>query len=286
MLNTLMPKTKTNVDFYAVGYCRHPECMVVQGGKLTNVRFPAMAARIRHVQGTLLFDTGYAEHFFTATARFPEKLYALTTPVTQNERPLCQQLSPTECDAIDSIFLSHFHADHIAGVKDFPQARFICSRHAYDFSQSQSSRFAKTQQGVLPDLLPDDFLDRSIFVEDLPDVALPPDLLPFTHGKSLHDGIIAIELPGHAVGHYGLWIADTEMFLIADAVWDFRTISENRRPNALTGLIIADRKAFQQTIDKLQTLYQRSPHIRQIPTHCRDTLAPYFNTKNGASHGK
>lgn len=275
--------TLPHVDFYEVGYCTHPECMVVSGGRFCQVRFPAMAARIQHASGTLLFDTGYAEHFFTATAGFPEKLYALTTPVTQEKPPLCQQLSKAENQAIDSIFLSHFHADHIAGVRDFPQASLICSHQAYDFSQSNRSRLLKTKQGVLPDLLPDDFLERAIFIENLPHVELPTVMKPFTHGRQLYDGIFAIELPGHAVGHYGLWLAEADMFLLADAVWDFRTISENRRPNRLTSLIMSDSKAFAKTIDKLQILYRNAPHIRQIPSHCRHTLTPYFTATTSAT---
>lgn len=274
------------IDFYEVGYCSHPECMVIKGGRLSKVAFPAMVARIQHASGTLLFDTGYAEHFFTATTYFPEKLYALTTPVTQNSPPLVQQLKLTETQAIDSIFLSHFHADHISGIKDFPQARFICSRYAYDFAKSHRSRLSKTKQGVLPDLLPDDFLTRAVFIEDLPSVALPGTMQPFTQGQQLYDGIIAIDLPGHAVGHYGLWIADADLFLIADAVWDFRTISKNRRPNPLTGLIMSDSHAFHRTIDKLQRLHQNAPHIQQIPTHCRRTLAAYLKPQSGVKYGE
>lgn len=280
MPNTPKPNNLPHVDFYEVGYCSHPECMVVQGGAWAHVRFPAMAARIQHASGTLLFDTGYARHFFTATAHFPEKLYALTTPVTQNTPPLVQQLPAAEVQAIDRIFLSHLHGDHIAGIKDFPHAQFVCSRHAYNFACSNRWRLTKTTQGVLPSLLPDDFLSRTVFIEDLPSVTLPAIMHPFTQGKQLYDGIIAIDLPGHAVGHYGLWLVDAHLFLIADAVWDFRTISQNRRPNALTGLIMADRKAFRHTVDKLQTLYKNAPHIRQIPTHCSSTLAAYLKPQS------
>ena len=77
-------------------------------------------------------------------------------------------------------------------------------------------------------------------------------------------------LPGHAAGQYGL-IAG-EFFLITDAVWRFATISHNRRPNPLTGLIAQNRSAVQATIDRLQHLHRRNREIILVPSHCEPTL--------------
>lgn len=238
----------------------------MQGGGLKSIEFPAMAALIRHPQGAMLFDTGYACHFFTATQNFPEKLYALTTPATLGS-PLLEQLS----EPIQSIFISHFHADHISGLRDFAELPIVCSREGYEFAMSTKlSRFSKTRKGVLPALLPEDFMQRAIFIEDLPKVSLPDELQPFTEGYLVKKQLYAIALPGHARGHFGLFYKNC--FLVADAIWNIKTVTENRRPNRLAAWVMDDIAQYHHTIDRLQILHQRSPHIHILPTHCTQSL--------------
>jgi glyoxylase-like metal-dependent hydrolase (beta-lactamase superfamily II) len=255
-----------NIKIYQVGYCKHFEFMVIRGGRFKTVNFSAMAALIPHPKGNLLFDSGYGEYFFDATKKFPQKLYALTTPVTL-EKPLIKQLDQD----VKYIFISHFHADHIGGLRDFPNVKFICSKQALELAKSEKlSNFAKTKQGVLPALLPDDFETRVEFIEDLPSVDLPKELAPFDNGYQLFDNIYIIELKGHAKGQYGMVVND--YFFVSDAVWDIRTITQNRMPNFLTRFIMDDYSQYIETIKKLQQLYQNNKSIQIIPTHCTSTL--------------
>ncbi len=262
-----------NIEIFKVGYCTHPEFMVLKGGGFKSIKFPAMAALIKHKKANILFDTGYSKHFFEATKTFPEKLYALITPVSL-EKSLNEKLDAD----IEYIFISHFHADHIGGLKDFPNSKIFCSKKAHEMAISRLSRFSKTRQGVLPKLLPKDFNDRVIYIEDLPKLSLPNDLHPFTSGYEILDGVYAIELKGHAVGHFGLFTQNH--FFISDAVWDMRAISKNIRPNILTNIILSDAKQYHETIDKLQALHKNSPHIKIIPTHCSNSLDRYLKEES------
>ena len=257
-----MPKTK--ITLYQVGYCKHPEFMVKRGGSFSSIKFPAMVALIEYEGKNLLFDTGYGKHFFDATAKFPEKLYAITTPVTL-EKPLVEMMDKK----IDSIFISHFHADHIGGLKDFPEAKLYCSKEAYDIAKGKMSRFSKTKMGVLPALLPDDFEERLTYIEDLPKVDLPDTLAPFEKGYLLDDRFYVIELDGHAHGQYGLVVDDT--FFVSDAVWDIEAITKGVKPNILTHLIFKDAKVYHETIAKLKALHRRNSTLKIVPTHCSKT---------------
>ena len=255
---------KAEIKLHSVGYCMHPEFMVKRGGRFASIKFPALVAKIKYDNRVLLFDTGYGKHFFDATARFPEKLYALTTPVTL-DRPLIDMLD----SSVDSIFISHFHADHIGGLKDFPEAKFYCSREAYELAIGSKSRFSKTRKGILPKLLPDDFEDRLTFIEDLPFVDLPDSLAPFKKGYLVEDRFYAIELDGHAEGQYGLVVDDS--FFISDAVWDIEAITKGVKPNILTHIIFKDAKVYYESIDKLRELYKSNPSLKIVPTHCSKT---------------
>jgi len=261
---------KVEISLYEVGYCKHPEFMVKKGGSFKSIKFPAMVALIAYADKNLLFDTGYGKYFFEATQKFPEKLYAITTPVTL-EKSLCEMIDKK----IDTIFISHFHADHIGGLKDFPEAKILCAKEEYEIAKSKISRFSKTKKGILPSLLPDDFEQRVTYIEALEKVVLPDSLAPFTQGYKVEEDFYAIELPGHAKGQYGLVVEDT--FFISDAVWDMDTIIKGIMPNILTHLIFDDAKVYKETIKKLQELHRRNPQLKIVPTHCSRTHRSYSN---------
>jgi glyoxylase-like metal-dependent hydrolase (beta-lactamase superfamily II) len=121
------PFPRVRLHVLRVGHCRHPECVAISGGAWRFAEFPALVGLIRHpVAGAILFDTGYAEHFLRATSGFPERLYRWTTPVTlPPEACLQAQLARhgLALHEIAAVFASHLHGDHIAGLRDLPNAR-------------------------------------------------------------------------------------------------------------------------------------------------------------------
>ena len=123
---------RVQVHLLRVGHCRHCERMTYRAGRWRIIQFPSICALLLHPQqGVALFDTGYAERFFSATQAFPERLYRWITPMTlPPEETLTAQLARLGLRPADIrvCFISHLHADHIAGLRDLPQARFVLMR--------------------------------------------------------------------------------------------------------------------------------------------------------------
>ncbi|KAF1053428.1 MAG: N-acyl homoserine lactonase [Stenotrophomonas maltophilia] len=260
------------------GACRHPQFMAIRGGSLRPVDFPALAMLIEHPEeGPILFDTGYDPAFLTATEPFPERLYRWATPVAMasgaDAASQCRALGiePTE---VRHLLLSHFHGDHIAGAHAFPHARIHCARAGLRHAR-QGGRLATLRQGILPSLIPTDIDPRARFFEDAREVPLPSDLQPFHHGRDiLGDGsLLAVELPGHCPGHWGLLLRDVRWglhFLVGDAAWSLDAIRRNQPAPALASGLLGDTRRTRQTLGELHQLYQRNPEIRLSPCHCTE----------------
>jgi glyoxylase-like metal-dependent hydrolase (beta-lactamase superfamily II) len=269
---------RCNVHILQAGYCRHCEALSLRGGALRPIVFPALAGLILHPDhGPVLFDTGYDPAFFPATAPFPERLYRWATPpVIRAGDTVAAQLARFGLAPADIrlVILSHFHADHIAGLGQFPGARLLCSRAGLNAAR-QGSRFSAVRHGVLRALLPADFGRRTRFAEDCPRAALPADLAPFTEGADLlGDGsLLALDLPGHAPGQLGLALRDEAgrwHILAADAAWSCRAIRENRPPPAFITGLLGDTAAYRHTLHRLHLLSRRNADIVFTPSHCRE----------------
>lgn len=262
-------------QLFEAGYCKHCERMTLQNGRIKQCDYPALCALIKHPeQGYILFDTGYSERFYQLTQKFPFSLYRHLTPVVL-KKSLKQQLEEQNIHAseIRSIVISHFHADHIGGLKDFPNAQFFCHPQALNDIRDKKGIKALLK-GFLPDLLPKDFYERVIALKN--EVQLPSQLQPFTTGFDLFQDkqLLAIPLPGHAKGQIGLYFkAEQETFLIADSCWHQDTFKELIYPSNLTYLIHDEKEAYQQTIKHLHLLHKSTPALDIIPAHCQKIRA-------------
>jgi len=248
-----------------------------------SIEFPALAGLIVHPEyGPILFDTGYATHFMHATTPFPERLYRWATPVTlPAQQTLAAQLQRFGCAPSDIglCVISHFHADHIAGLRDLPNARFICTATGYA-RMAESKRIGGLMQGLLPVLLPVDFQHRVQFAEHQPKITLSAPWQAFGEGFDLlGDGsLIGIALPGHAAGQMGLLLQDQagrDVFLCADACWSHAAFQELRMPSLLARPLMDDWRTYRQTITCLHTLAGRHAELVILPSHCEQSLAAY-----------
>jgi len=262
-----------SMELLKVGHCFHPEAVVIRGGSIRAQKFPAIVALFKHpTQGYMLFDTGYAKRFLNATHGFPERLYRWCTPMHLSEQEdLLVQLSSRGIapEDIRYIFISHFHADHIAGLADFPAATFICSQAGLNSIRTLKG-FRGLIKGYLPSLVPEEFQQRVKFIEDCSQHVLEARFAPFKYAYDLfNDGsFMAIELPGHAYGHFGLLNTDDSVFLIGDACWTEQALTADSKPHPITYLLLSDKTKYYATIDQLSQLYKNNRSIQIVPAHC------------------
>jgi glyoxylase-like metal-dependent hydrolase (beta-lactamase superfamily II) len=267
----------TSISLFRSGYCTAPGFVVdPQRGKGRQT-FYAVWALLRHpTHGIILFDTGYAERFYQATKSWPEKLYALATPVTiSKEEEVVQVLERAGIAAseVNYLLVSHFHADHIGGLLDFPEAKIICSRKAYE-EVAHIKRWGGVKKGLLKKLIPDDLATRVRFIE-----SISHPVADASSGLIFYDlfgdsSIRLADLPGHARGMLGLLIPGKEqsIFLASDAAWRHDTFLRQVMPSPIAKLFFDDWKAYRQTFHRLLLYHRSNPSVRILFTHCPETI--------------
>lgn len=281
-----MHSKAVKIHLLKVGSCRHFECLAIRGGRFAPVSFPALSALIIHpTAGPILFDTGYADHFRDATDRFPERLYRLATPMQLPARQrLEQQLRRhgLELPDIRHCIVSHFHGDHIAGLRDLPCAAIIAMKSGYEVMRRRG-RWGGVFQGILPYLLPEDLLQRLIFAETYPEVDLPNPWQLLGRGYDLlgEGSLIGVPLPGHTAGHMGLLVRDEQgraVLLAADSSWSLNAVRENIPPSRVVRPIIHSWSGYRRTLNSLHTLLARHAELVVLPSHCDEGLTEYDRT--------
>jgi glyoxylase-like metal-dependent hydrolase (beta-lactamase superfamily II) len=268
-----MSEATIAVDLRYAGSCRHPEGMVLRGASWRPARFPSLFAVLRHERhGITLFDTGYTSRFAAETRPFPARVYRWLTPVTVDagasaaEQLAAAGVAPA---SVERIVLSHFHADHIAGTRDFPRARFVATRAAYQ-AVTRPGALGQLVRGFLPGLLPDDFASRAELLDDH-DFGGEPAELGGGHDLFADGSLRLVRLPGHAAGQIGALVRGTggrRQFLVADAAWTTAAFRENRPPHPLAGMIMDASAVAAQTLALLHALALRDPALDLVPSHC------------------
>jgi glyoxylase-like metal-dependent hydrolase (beta-lactamase superfamily II) len=276
------------INILHAGYCTAPEHIAIQGGRWRSIHFPAMFALLQHPKfGAMLFDTGYSYRFFDETKKFPKRFYRLMTPVTLHEEDLVVNqlanfnLQPKD---ISHVFISHFHADHIASLPDLAWSRFVYMPHAFSHLRNLKPS-EDMKHAYLRGLIPSDFDSRSQKVDMTKPKLLSEEFAPFKVGYDLlvDESIIGVELPGHALGQMGIFARDENdklFFFVADAAWLKQAIVENRPPHKLANMIFADGNVYRETLGNLHSYYLTHPDTQVIPSHCEETIRSY----QSASH--
>jgi glyoxylase-like metal-dependent hydrolase (beta-lactamase superfamily II) len=210
-----------------------------------------------------------------ATRRLPYRLYRLATPlhIEANLAAASQLprfgLSPSD---IGTVIISHFHADHIAGLRDFPHARLVATKAAYTDVKVRRGMSA-LRRAFIPSLLPADFVRRATLISRFDGPTLPG--LGGTHDLFGDGSALLVPLPGHARGQAGM-LASTErgpVLFAADGCWLTRQVRERRPPHPITHLFADDPHAVRSTIDGLHAFMLARPDVAVVPTHCPEAFA-------------
>lgn len=233
---------------------RAPERLMLRGG-----RWQSLDLHVRYglylseTAGPVLIDTGYTRHAVSDPGRslglraysvaLRPKLLAEGQPEAVLARFNLRRKDVTR------VIVTHFHADHVSGLSQFPNARFTVSAWGW-ISLQAKSRFDNLRHGIFPELLPPDFADRVDLVEAAPAAQ---------HSKGhdlLGDGsILSLPLPGHADGHFGLIFPQLPRPLLyaVDAQWLRDALPKDRRPGFPSRLIAADPNALDASSDLVET---------------------------------
>jgi glyoxylase-like metal-dependent hydrolase (beta-lactamase superfamily II) len=270
-----MPPSLLQCHVLDTGYCTASEHHLIQGGRRRRIMVHSVAALLQHPQhGWLLWDAGYAPRLLDATRRLPYRLYRWVTPMhVRPELAVVAQLGRYGLTPRDvrRVVVSHFHADHVAGLRDFPTSDLIALRSAYEDVAGRRGLRALAVAFV-PALLPDDFDRRATL---LPSFTGPPlGTLGATHDLFADGSAVLTELPGHARGQMGL-LAQTphgRVFFAADSCWLSASYRERRPPHRMTNFFIDDPAAMRQTIDHLHDFAQANPDVAVVPSHCPEAF--------------
>ncbi len=158
----------------------------------TRWRLPIVVYLVRSADVTVLVDTGVG----------PAGLWEFWTPEREGLLPAALAEHGVERDAVDVVFLTHLHVDHLGWNTDedaavmFPRARYVVHPDGLDFALARRDR-PHIRRCVEP------LLDRFEWPGDEAELA---------------PGVRARALPGHYPGHAGFGIrSDGERAeLIAD----------------------------------------------------------------------
>ena len=258
------------------GYCWASEHHIRRGASRRRIKCHALVALFEHPrEGWILFDTGYAPRFIEATRSFPASIYRHLVPVEISaESTVVRQLARFGLTAADvrHVILSHFHADHVAGLHDFPEAQIICARNAYDhFRQLRGIR--ALIKAYVSELVPTDLPDRAHWITDFADAPVPG--LGATHDLFGDGRIRIVSLPGHARGQVGaiVTLGDETVFLAADGCWQRESYRRLQPPHWITHGFVDDAAAMRRTLDEIGKYHRACPDVVIVPTHCPESHA-------------
>ncbi|WP_249413089.1 MBL fold metallo-hydrolase [Paenibacillus antibioticophila] len=253
------------------GFCIIKKSHLLKGADPSDISVPSLFFLIKHpVHGNILFDTGYSTRYFEATKNFPFSLMNKITPVkiTEKENAISQLLEKNiTSKQIQTVILSHLHADHVGGISDFNYSTIYVSKKEWRYCQQPKLKLLF--KGYLKQLF------KNINLSSLKQLDFEESGCsygPFFNTIDLFkdNSIILVPLPGHSIGQCGLLlnISNKERyFLIADSVYVKANYQKNKGGSLLSRIAHYNRKQYESNFPMLKQLEMDNPDLMIIPSH-------------------
>lgn len=244
---------------------RAPERLVLKGGGFALQDFQVRYGILHPPgMGLVLVDTGYSPRVTTGPRSLSLRLYnAVLRPKLLDEGAPAAVLATMGATLADvkAIILTHFHADHVAALDQFPQARIITSGRLY--AQIRRRSVAQNlRHGIFPELLPADLGERLVDLEGMVWRDAP---LGLGTGRDIFgDGrVLAIDLPGHAEGHIGLCFPElsTPLLYAVDVQWVASALTPGFAPGLPASLVSTDPRAAIESTARVDAFRKRGGEV-------------------------
>jgi glyoxylase-like metal-dependent hydrolase (beta-lactamase superfamily II) len=209
--------------------------------------------------GLVLIDTGYGSHDCADPARRLGLARHLIKPVLDHDETAVQQVERLgfHRDDVRHIVVTHFDADHIGGISDFPEAQaHVTAAEALGAIRRpmmrEKIRFRPAQWAHNPKI-----------VEHSPDGEKWRGFAAAKELSEIAEGIVLVSLPGHTRGHACIAVDAGHRWVLhcGDAFYHYGTLDgESRVPRVVSTmekLIAFDRKRVQDNHARLGELYRR-----------------------------
>ena len=226
---------------------------------------PATAQMVCHVllvetdNGLVLVDTGFGSHDCAEPKRRLGPARYLIRPALHRGETAVAQVERLgyRPDDVRHIVITHFDADHIGGLADFPEAQVhVTATEAVAAMQRQSwdekMRFRPVQWAHGPNI-----------VKHKPDGDSWRGFAAAKELTEISEGIVLISMPGHTRGHACVAVDAGHRWVLhaGDAFFHQGTLDgESRVPRIVTtweSLVAFDRKRVRENHSRLTELYGR-----------------------------
>lgn len=258
-----------------------PERFILGGGRFARVQVAVRYGVFRHPRlGLTLIDTGYGPQVTAAAGRsLALRAYAGILRIRLREEgapaAVLQRMGYCPKD-VDTVIATHFHADHVARLSEFPRARILASAEAY-VHLMRLPRRAQLHHGFFAELLPADFRMRLMPLEDLPPSTHPD--LGSCRDLGGNGDLLAVDLPGHALGHFGVLFPHLAQPLLyaVDTQWHRAAIREGRPPGLPASAVYADRNQAMASVHRVLGFAQSGGRV----VLCHDPAIGAFGMEVG-----
>ena len=277
------PPAEMRMTLFSGARIRAKESDALRGGDPDKIlTMPVVMVFVKHPKGNVLIDTAFGRNHARHIEEFPANLYQrVMKPEFDPEKDTAvAQLAALGIDSgeVDVVLVTHMHWDHVGGLGDFPQARFIVPRAEWEAAHRSELTLAARgyTDSMYEDLTPEAFLIEW------------PNRPYGTFERSVDlygDGsIILLDAAGHTPGHMAILVTlpTGERFLFTgDATWLRRGFRERKHKGRKTRLLDNSRRGVMPTIERIARLEELAPDVKIVPAHDPDVWselkhAPYW----------